>query len=681
MTFFRQLETGSSGSLIVPEAFPLVTDGELDNTVFVESGEYKYSGDTLYQATDTSWVPSYSVVNGKTFVPDYNDEDLFEHVWTVPSGDISADIYSWRKSFQVTYDETTSDGGTPPEYTTTEVTADAAISFRTRLDGVKITPGDWGSQSKLYYSDTYTKSIMISPNDSVSPGDVINGNTVTNIVKGTLYYLLEFSGSNGFSEGVYGTVNVLCGYGIKNKFGVLGWFFTDFKKYKITPDFQKKLDIEFSNLIGNSNILNITDDEEETLYQSCYSEIGARKLKSAIEEIYKEAKLLNLNTTFDAFEETFISDGIVDNTKIVVGSGVKGQNFITLKEPVALDLLFRGEYAWSINIENLEIIGVSGNVLTLSGALPTTFTDKSLRLTKSAVLRRYRDLPASSNRVKYNISDFDSYSGENEDFLNRKNYNSLFESFGNNIGKFTLTYNWTLLDCKDPGLADVDSTETFINGIGSTWDYPSTDYNGKFYIEGLADQQYKLNVTPTFNGSYFTGATISGVYTSIPFTQLFGVNSYVNTNYTNDAGVTAVGGLYDFRSEFLIPFAFDIGAISERLGEYVTEGKLFNESSCLMTSPLTKTSTEIKVDNTTGFYNSGWILIPKYTVKEGRFNTYDFTEFEVIAYSSKTINTFRIFKRGAFGTPILDFPLPDLEDSEMESIPIVQFEGYGGING
>lgn len=679
MTFTRKNETGTIDTSIIPSATPFVTDGEVDGSVFAEVEQYKYQNNNLFKVNESSFTPSYTQVNGIEFVPDYNDEELFEHVYTIPNGDLSDLEYSWSKDIEVSFIEDYATGTTPP-YDTRTSTRNISISFRTRLEGVKVNASGWSNLSKYYFSDTYSNSVIIDSTDNLSIGSILNGNTVTNVIKGSRYHYVEFSGSNGFIVGSYDGINVHCGLGIKNKFGVVGWFFTDFKKIKVVPEFRSKLQNEFNKLISDSSVLNINSDEQESLYEGCYSEVGANKLKTIIEDIYQPAKLLNNNLNFSTFENTFISDGNTDTFINVIGSGVRGSNTITLSESIDLPLLFNGEYRLSISEGNLIIININNNILTLSDNLERTFTDKPLTISNNFVLNKVADIPVSSDRLKFYLNDYQPTGNNDELFKNRKNYPSLFDNFSDNTGKFTLQYDWTLLDCKEPTLVDVDDTISSDPDLGNLWDYPSTDSDGRFYIDGNSNEQYLINITPSFSNGYFIGATLSGNYTDINTSNLFGTSPYKTIQYTNDAGEVYNENFYDYKTDFIIPFSFDVGSIVNRITELSNNGNLNNEASCYLIENLLPNSSVIKVDSTARFNNNGWLLIPYYSVEEDIGRKYSLVDWEIIYYRSKTSTEFIVGKRGAFNTTVREFKIFNLSDDELNTIPIVQFTGYGGIN-
>lgn len=688
-TYTRLNEDNTTIVSVIPISSPLVTDGELDNGIFVNKEQYKYSEGTLLQANESSWQPSYTTITGIDFVPDYNDEDLFEHIYTVPEGDLNTYQYSWRKPFQVTFQETyQSDPGdpntippTPATYSERTATRNIAVSFRTELQGLELTPVSGWMNSKYYYSDTYTNSIIIEANDNIKIGSIINGNTVTNVVKGNLYYHITFTGSNGFNSGLYGDVNVLCGLGIKNKFGILGWFFTDYKKIKIVPEFQSKLENEFTKLVGDLNIFSLTDNQVETVYEGCYTEIGARNLKTIIEEIYQPTRAFVNNLSFNSFDNLYVADGVSDNYFTVIGSGNSGDNYITLTEPLNISYTANGENILSISEDNLTITNIIGNIIELSGVLTNTFKDRRINITKSIVLDKFRDVPASSERIKYYLNDFQALNNDEQFFLNRKNYPSVFEEFDNNIGKFTVKYNWTLLPSKNPSLIDVDSTLTNDINLGSLWDYPSTDVDGKIYIEGSANEQYRINAQVVETGGFLDSITLSGgVYDSVSVTNMFSSDLYKTQNYDDGAGNIATEKFYDYKTQFIIPFRYDLGSVSAKISDLAKAGRLYNELSCELIKPLSKTDNIIYVDNTNGFNSDGWLLIPKYSVEETQFRKYSLIGWEIVYYTEKTSNTFIVDKRGAFGTEIYDFELYDLKNETLNTIPIVQFNGYGSIN-
>lgn len=682
MTYTRQNENGGAASSIIPVSSPLVTNGELDGSQFVQKEEYKYQEGTLYQADNTGWTADFSVVNGVTFVPDYNDEEVFEHVYTVPAGDVSSDTYSWRKPFTVNFTETyQSDPGPPPVYSNRAASRNIAVSFRTRLDGVRLTFPTWASTHEYYYADTYSNTVIVDAGSGIDVGDTLNGNTVTQIFKGTLYDHVTFTGSNGFSVGAYGSVNVLCGLGIKNKFGVMGQFFTEFNTLRIVPDFQAKLKDEYSKLIEDIQVLTISEPEVNDLYQSCYTEIGAQKLESVINDIYEPARRLNSSLSFKTFENTYVTDGSVSNYQKVVATGVLGQNTITTTEPVTTSVTFRGNNCLTIGeLDNAVVTAINGNTITLDRNLTKTFTERTITITKSYVLNRFLDLPPSCERLKFYLSDYQPLNGNLDFYQNRKNYPSVFSSFSDDVGLFTVDYDWTLVDSKSPSLQDVDSTLTNDPDLGSLWDYPSTDQNGQFYIEGSSNEQYKINVNITTDGNGFLStATLTGTYTSTSITQLFGDNPYDTATY--DFGdATGTEEFYDYKRDHIITFAFDVGNVGENISKFATTSAFGEGIYANITQDLSKTDTVINVNSTVGFDDDGYLLIPKYTLSSEEVRYYDLSDWEIVRYDSKTSTSFIVAERGAMNTTAYDFPLYGLEDPELDKPIVLKYEGYGAID-
>lgn len=212
--------------------------------------------------------------------------------------------------------------------------------------------------------------------------------------------------------------------------------------------------------------------------------------------------------------------------------------------------------------------------------------------------------------------------------------------------------------------------------------------NTKFYL--YTEQTYggttpNSGLGPTITSKISLGSSPQGI-TGVSFGS-FGVTqtvSYITDNgvqYVDQISVSSLGEVYpekvwkgknfEYQGDFIKEYEFNLITTSENLAK-----SSFNEgnpiqarpTTAIMTKKLKPKSNKIKVDDTSMFLSSGYLIIPKWIRKTENYlelgvegvnkminarNHYYYDGEEVVYYASKTATTFEGIERSQFNTSYL----------------------------
>jgi hypothetical protein len=576
------------------------------------------------------------------------DEDYFYSVIDVPTSLLTPTV---TKTFEVS--PAVAAIGILPAVPA--VTATYSISLS--LESNSISTSGWAANSRIYTVGSKDNRIafMYAANPATSyrlvkQGDVINGCTVGKIVN---YYktgefmlcMAEVGGSASFvSEQTYNVNNdsglqiiVKAGRGIKTRMAILGIFATDYKNIEYFTQYNKPdvaAEIAQQDVRQNFGIVGE--------YKADFV-VGDKVNSGLFEfpgfEVFDEYKVIEANTSKSLIDFT------QSPSELSASLEAQRKNALPSRwQSVQSDVIQPSRNAKS-QFESNENFTVDSLAPVVDG------NDLDTKIT----ITSWREYPQNCGPVTYPLFSFQ---------LKNNDTQYAIENDESKIVNMTLYYKPT----GNPGTGQpepvVTITPPIIEGGLSTsirtYFYPYTIN----YVTVNCSSSLFFAPVPAI--TYYTDGTINSVTAGS-----YGIFTTADYNYPISKKAT-----------WKIKSSTDLikTVTQEQTGpfQYDNEFTFLNED-------VNTTQTEIKVINTIGFTDSGYLAIPSYELEITNIGNYDainerrryhFNGIELIYYTGKTSTSFTGCTRGAFGSTPRSFTQLNSRVIDYQRPPVNQYIPY-----